>query len=333
MKLTEIDTGERFLEWEKFSADNIKLSLSPDKLQIKEIKLVEPGAKIMIYRDRSVNLAKIMKTAEVPEPDATPLPESLPSEEPGKKQTGFPVKVDRIRIKNGVVDFSDLSLVLPFATHVTDFNGLASGISTDPKSETSLKFDGKVGDFGLSSVKGSLKPFSPKVFTDISVIFQNVAMTPLSPYSATFAGRKISSGALNLNLEYKIENSELLGENSVVLEDFTLGERVESPGAIKLPLDLAIALLTDTEGKIDIALPVRGNVDNPEFRYGTVIRKAIVNLITKIVTSPFRALGGLFGGKGEQLDAIAFQPGDDAIGPSELKKLQQVAEALKKRPS
>jgi beta-glucosidase-like glycosyl hydrolase len=133
-------------------------------------------------------------------------------------------------------------------------------------------------------------------------------------------------------LEYKIQNSELLGDNKVVLDKFTLGERVEAPNAIHLPLDLAIALLTDAEGKIDVALPVSGNVDNPEFKYGRVIWKALVNMITKIVTAPFRALGGLFGGKGEQMDAISFEPGSDSLLPPEMEKLKKVIEALEKRP-
>jgi outer membrane protein OmpA-like peptidoglycan-associated protein len=177
-----------------------------------------------------------------------------------------------------------------------------------------------------------MSPFAPKTFTDLTVSFQNVDMMPLSPYSATFAGRKIASGTLNLKLEYKIQNSELLGDNKVVLEQFTLGERVEAPNAINLPLDLAIALLTDTEGKIDVAVPVKGNVDHPKFSYGHVIRQALVNLITKVVTAPFRALGGLLGDKGEQMDAISFHPGSDRLLPPELKKLKNVVEALEKRP-
>jgi hypothetical protein len=172
----------------------------------------------------------------------------------------------------------------------------------------------------------------PKTFTDITVSFRNVEMKSFSPYSATFAGRRIASGTLNLNLGYKIQNSELLGDNQVVLEQFTLGERVEAPNAINLPLDLAIALLTDAQGKINVAVPVQGNVDNPKFKYGHVIRQAVINLITKIVTAPFRALGGLMGGKGEKMDAISFYPGSDRLLPPELKKLKTIVEALEKRP-
>jgi hypothetical protein len=334
LRLNEADTRERFLEWKEMSADGIRFELLPNRLQVKELRLLEPGAKVVIFKDRSVNLTKALKR-----PDATkngtkpPAPQTPPSAvELQQNQTLFPVNINRVRVEKGIVDFADFSLVLPFATQVTDFNGGITGVSSEPTSRASLKFEGRVDQYGLSTVEGSLSPFAPKTFTDISVLFRNVEMKPLSPYSATFAGRKIASGKLNLNLEYKVQNSELLGENSVVLEQFTLGERVEAPDAISLPLDLAVALLTDAEGKIDVAVPVRGNLDNPDFKYGRVISQAFIKVITKIVTAPFRALGSLFGDQGEQMGAIAFDPGSFRLLPPEQEKLIAVSKALKKRP-
>jgi outer membrane protein OmpA-like peptidoglycan-associated protein len=158
-------------------------------------------------------------------------------------------------------------------------------------------------------------------------------MSTLTPYSATFAGRRIVAGTMNLDLQYKIDRSALVGENKVVLQKLKLGERVESAGAMRLPLDLAIAILSDSEGRIDIALPVRGNVDSPEFSYGHLIWQALVTVITKIATSPFRALAGLFGGDAdaEKLQTIVFEPGSDTVRPPERQKLQRVAEVLGKR--
>ena len=316
--LNEEGTGERFLEWKKLSANGLKFGLSPDRLHIEEVRLLEPGAKIVVFKDRSVNLAKVVKRPDTTDAETAPHQEKAPAAAAGKDQDLFSVNIERIRVEKGVVDFADFSLLLPFVTRVTDFNGSVTGVSSDPASRTSVEFEGKVDEYGHTTVEGGLSPFAPKTFTDIMVSFRNVEMKPLSPYSATFAGREIASGTLNLKLEYKIQNSELLGDNEVVLEQFTLGERVEAPDAISLPLDLAIALLTDAEGKIDVAVPVRGNVDNPKFSYGHVIRQAIVNLITKIVTAPFRALGGLLGDKGEQMDAIAF---DNAKTQKALEKL------------
>ncbi len=327
LRLTEADTGERFLAWKALSANGVDFRLGPDRLAIEEVRLLEPGAKIVVFKDRSVNLANVRKRGDAAGAAQAP---AQPSAQAGAAP--FPVSVERVRVENATVDFADLSLVLPFATQVQEFKGAATGISSDPASRASLQFTGRVGEFGEAAVDGSLAPFAPKQFTDIGVVFRNVAMTPLSPYSATFAGRKIASGKLNLDLQYRIENSQMLGENKVVLEQFTLGEKVESPDAANLPLDLAVALLTDSEGRIDVAVPVSGNVDNPEFSYGHVVWQAIVNVITKIVTAPFRALGAALGGDAENLGTIVFQPGRSELAPPEREKLVKVADALAKRP-
>jgi hypothetical protein len=332
LRINEADTGKRFLEWKEMSANGIKFGLSPDRLQIGEVRLLEVGAKVVIFKDRNVNLAKVLKSSDAVGADTATRQAQAPAVVPSKDRALFPMSIERIRVENGVVDFADLSLVLPFATHVTNFNGSVTGISSEPTSRASVQFDGRVDEYGFTTVKGRLSPFTPKTFTDITVLFRNMRMKPFSPYSATFAGRKIASGKLNLKLEYKILNSELLGNNEVLLEQFTLGERVEAPNAISLPMDLAIALLTDAEGKIDVAVPVHGNVDSPEFKYGRVIWQALVKLITKAVTAPFRALGGLFGDKSEQMNFIVFDSGSARLLPPEQEKLNEVSKALEKRP-
>jgi hypothetical protein len=322
--LKEDDTGDRLLAWKEATVSGLALSLNPDRLTIREVRMLEPGTKIIIFKDKSLNLAKIRKqnTQQAPKPAG-------PS---GKEdQKPFPVAVDRVRLENGVVDFADFSLVLPFATRIHQCRGSVNSISNEPASRTTLKFDGRVGEFGQAKASGSLMPFEPKRFTDITVLFRNVVMAPLSPYTATFAGRAIASGKLNLDLEYKIKDSELAGKNSVVLEDFTLGERVESPSAMSLPLDLAIALLTDSQGKIDLAVPVKGNVDHPEFSYGVVVREAIFNLLSKVVTAPFRALASLFGSGAKNPDAVLFEPGQANLTPPEQEKLKAVSGVLDKK--
>ena len=242
------------------------------------------------------------------------------------------MNVERIHLRNGELDFSDLSLVLPFAALIREFGGTITGVSTQPGTRATLKLEGRVDEFGQAQINGTLNTLQPKAFTDITVNFRNVAMSPLTPYSATFAGRRIASGKLSLDLQYKLNNSELLGENKVLLEQFTLGERVESPTAINLPLDLAIALLTDSNGKIDLSVPVRGNVDKPEFAYGALVWQAIRIVLTNIVTAPFRALASLFGGGAEKMDAIGFEAGRAQLAPPEREKLTRVVGVLKQRP-
>jgi hypothetical protein len=327
--LNEVKTGKRFLSWKMLNAEGINFGLESNKLSIKEVRIVEPGTKIEIFKDRTTNIAVLFQGKST-----VPAGKKSPKTAKPKRDAAKPllVTVDRLRIDKGIVNFSDLSLVIPFATRIHNFDGAAIGISMAPSSRTTLKFEGRVDDYGQVNVGGSLSPLQHKTFSDIKVVFRNVAMPSLSPYSGTFAGCKIRSGKLNMDLEYKVENSRLKSGNKIVLEQFTLGERIESPNAVSLPLDLAIALLTDSEGKINASVPVEGDLDHPEFGYGKLIWQAIVNLITKAVTAPFRALASVIGGSEEDIGAVLFEPGSDAIPPPEHEKLKKVAQALIQRP-
>ena len=324
--LNESKSAKPFLSWKSLSADGFDFSLGPDKISIKEVRLVEPGTKIVIFKDKTINLATAFQRAPSSgQPATTEKQKSDPA-------NPFPVTVERVRIERAKVDFADLSLVLPFAARIHELSGAVTGISSAPTNRTSLKLEGRVDEYGQVNVEGSLSPLQHETFSDVKVVFRNVAMAPLSPYSGTFAGRRIKSGKLNLDLQYKLEDRRLKSNNTVVLDQFTLGERVESPKALDLPLDLAIALLTDSEGKINASVPIEGDVDQPEFRAGHLVWEAIVNLITSAVTAPFKALGNIVGGEEEGIDAILFRPGIDTIPPPEREKLAKVAEALTKRP-
>ncbi|MFA7388074.1 MAG: DUF748 domain-containing protein [Thiohalobacteraceae bacterium] len=328
--INESVSGDRFIAWKKLAAEGIAYQSSPQsntgKLTIDAMRLSAPHAKVQIFEDRSVNLIEVFEQGAAKEASAKPAPDKSRN---GESQ--FPVSIGRLRVDNGTVDYSDQSLVLPFSAKIREFQGTVTGISSAPNSRAKVDLEGRVEDYGSAQVTGSLAPFAPKRFTDIRTQFSNIDMPPFSPYSATFAGRKIASGKLSLDLEYKINEGELSGDNDILLERFTLGESVESPDALDLPLDLAVALLTDSRGRIDIAVPVSGDMDNPEFSLGGVIGQAIRRMLTRIVTAPFAALGSLFGG-GEQANAVAFEPGSERLSPPQQEKLANVGKALNERP-
>lgn len=314
--------SEKLVGWKRVTASDINFNSADNRLAVARVGLAQPYARLIINKDRSTNLAGIMRTP--PAPAAAPAPATAAAP--------ILINVERVSVEAGSMDFADFSLVLPFATYIKAVGGSVNGLSSTADSRANLKFEGSIGEFGLARAEGTIQPFAPKKFTDIAVAFRNVELPPMSPYSATFAGRKIASGKVSLDLQYKINNSKLAGDNKILLEQFKLGERVESPTAVNLPLDLAIALLTDSNGKIDLALPVAGDVDNPEFSYGHVIWQAITTVITRIVTAPFRALGALFGSGAETLGDIVFDPGSARILPTEQEKLRRVAEGLQKKP-
>jgi hypothetical protein len=326
----EASSGEPVVSWKSLHAETIRFGLGPDRLEIDEVRVAGLDGKVVIFQDKSLNLARLLKSSE---PPAIPAPSALPATAVGREPgPAFPVTIRRVRIDESKMSFADLSLVLPFATRVHALEGVVAGLASDTQSRATVKLDGQVDEFGSLKVDGALSTLQPKVFTDLAVVFRNVPMSTLSPYTATFAGRRIAAGTMNLDLHYKIERSALVGENKVVLQQLQLGERVEAPGATRLPLDLAIAILSDADGRIDLELPVRGNVDRPEFSYGHLIWQALVTVITKVVTSPFKALGALFGADAESVEAIAFEAGSDVVAPPERQKLKRVAEVLGKRP-
>jgi hypothetical protein len=328
LHLVEPGGTETFLGWKELQTDQMKLQLEPNRLEIGELKLAELAGKFIINQDGTLNLVKVIKT----DPKAKPAPPA-----PAKAAVGaadpFPVLVRKIILSDGKMEFADLMLTPQFGTKIHKLKGVVAGVSTARGARAQVKLDGQVDEYGTAKIDGELNTSDPKVYTNVSVVFRNVEMTNLTPYSGRFAGRKIDSGKLSVDLKYLIQKAQLAGENQIVVERLTLGEKIPSPDAVNLPLDLAIALLEDSNGVIDIGLPVRGDLNSPEFSYGHLIWKAIANLITKIVTSPFRALAALLPGGGEEtLNAVAFEPGRTDVPPPEKEKLAKLAGALQKRP-
>jgi hypothetical protein len=321
------DDGEPFASWKSVGADKLTASLAPNLLEIPELRVVEPNAKLIIENDRSFNAARlrVQPATSAATVGAPPPGQAQPADDP------FPVRIQRVRFQNGKLDFTDLSLQPQFGAKIYELNGVVTGLSSNRDSRSQIELDGRVDEFGLARIRGELNPFAPRDNTDVSVVFKNVDMVPTSPYTMKFAGYRIAEGKISLDLQYKVRNGRLEGANQIVIDRLTLGERVDSPTALKLPLELAIAILTDSDGRIDLGLPVSGNMNDPQFSYGAIIWKAIVNVLTKIVTAPFRALGALFGISGEKLEAIEFDPGSDRLLPPEREKLKQVAQVLSKR--
>ena len=232
----------------------------------------KPYGDILIAADGSVNLGRVSKV-EVGEPADESETETAPQESNAEsaedtQKSELAVTIGRVVIVNASADFQDQSLPLPFLAKIAELNGDITTIATSSREPSTVELEGKVDEFGFVRVTGTVTPLDPKLDTDLHVAFQNVEMPKFSAYTIPFAGREIASGKLDLDLGYQVKDSELVGENKVILRDFELGEKVEHPGAMSLPLGLAVALLKDPEGKIDIDLPVRGNVDDPEF--GTV---------------------------------------------------------------
>lgn len=326
--ITESDQDARLGSWDSLRADNLLYSAANNALEISELRFTKAYGDILIAEDGSINLGRVRKGDET---DSEPDDEE-PTTDTAPDEPAVSVTIGRVVVSDAAADFADLSLPLPFSAQIAELNGEISTIATTSSEPSTVKMEGKVDEFGQVQVSGTVTPLDPALNTNVRVAFENVDMPKFSAYSIPFAGQEIASGRLDLDLGYAIEEGALAGENNVVLRDFELGEKVEHPGAMSLPLGLAVALLKDADGRIDLDVPVRGNLDDPEFKYGTVVRKALVNLLTKIVTSPFALLGKLVGAEADELEYLVFEPGRADLSPPEMEKAGKIAEALKLRP-
>jgi hypothetical protein len=323
--------------WKSLAADNLRLRGMPLRLDVDEIRLVAPRGRLAIAADRSINLGRAFRSdaaASVPQKAADNTVPAAADGKPAEDSDTFAVSLRRLRIDQGQLDFSDQSISPGFATRIHDLAGTLNGLSSERGTRSQFSLEGGVDEFGFARLSGSLNPFQPRDQTNFRVEFRNLDLVGATPYAIKFAGHRIASGRLSLDLRYRIRDSQLEGENQAVFEQLVLGEAVDSPDALKLPLELAISLLKDSEGRIDLDIPVSGNLNDPQFSYGSLIWRAIGNVLTGIITAPFRALAGLLGGGGqaEEVKDISFESGQSRLLPPQREKLKRVADVLAKRP-
>jgi hypothetical protein len=237
-----------------------------------------------------------------------------------------------VSFDNGSLNFADFWIQPNYAVSIAQLNGTVTGLSSDPASRAKLDLEGKVDRYAPATIDGEMNLLSATLFTDIRLQFAGVDMTSVTPYSGRFAGYEIEKGKLSVDVTYRVENRALDAKQKFVIDQLQLGDKVESPDAVSLPLKLAVALLKDRNGVIDIDLPMTGSLDDPKFRLGPLIWKAFVGLLTKIATAPFALIGSLFGG-GPEVNFVEFEPGAVTLDPAGQEKMAAVKKALIERPA
>ncbi|NNB32092.1 DUF748 domain-containing protein [Pseudomonas fragi] len=325
-QLHTLDTlkNRDFLKWQKLVLEDVKYQHG-DSLSLARVNLEKPYVRFMINDDRTTNIDDLL----IPQPAGTTAAKSTASKE---KPLG--IHIGAIAINDGSANFADFSLTPNFQTAVQQLNGLIGTIDSRNPKPAPVNIAGKVDRYAPVTIKGSVNPFDPMASLDIATSFKRVELTTLTPYSGKFAGYRIRKGRLNLDLHYLITNGQLKAENKLVVEQLQLGEKVDSPDAVDLPIKLAIALLKDTDGKISIELPISGDLNNPQFSVMPIIWQTVRNLVLRAAQAPFKFIGGLINGGGaEDLGTVSFAPGSSELSPEAQKALTTLAQALKERPA
>jgi outer membrane protein OmpA-like peptidoglycan-associated protein len=271
-------------------------------------------------------------TTAAPVATVAPVPASAASAPPAA-DAGLPIDLElgQTTLRNGRIDFSDRFIRPNYSARLTELNGSIGTIRSGTREMATISLRGRAADTALLDISGQLNPMVQPLALDIRARATDLELAPLSPYAGKYAGYAIERGKLSMDVSYKIEaDGRLDAKNQVILNQLTFGEKVESPTATKLPVLLAVALLKDRNGVIDLNLPVSGTLNDPQFSVGALIWKVLANLLGKALTAPFSLLAG---GGADDLSTVQFSPGTAQITASGRQALAKVAKALTERPS
>jgi hypothetical protein len=357
--------SEDLLAWKALNLRGFHVALDPAKatrVDVKETVLTDFFARLIVMPDGRINLQDLVKPKEPPVADGAAAPAasaasaavaaSMPAANANSAQAsaGTPspiVSFGPISLINGKVLFSDRFVKPNYSADLTDLTGKLSAFSSVPPAAPAgaaagamaapamadLELRGRAEGTASLEILGKLNPLAKPLALDIKGKVRDLELPPLSPYSVKYSGYGIERGKLSVDVSYVVQpDGKLTATNKVILNQLSFGEKVPGSTA-SLPVKLAVALLADRNGVIDIDLPISGSLNDPQFSLGPIIIKVIVNVIVKAITAPFSLLANAFGGGAEELSTVGFAAGSAELGPEARAGLDKVAKALADRPS
>lgn len=353
---TGLGLGDDLLAWKTLVVRGLDLNMQPAqplRVSVRETALSDFFARVIVQRNGRINLQDIVKTekseqsvAQNEEANAQAAagekPElSRPVAEPVKPEDAGPapiIKVGPIVLTGGKVQFSDYFIQPNYSADLSELAGRLSAFSSQaPAGQVEpqmadLEIKGKAQGTAKLDISGKVNPLAKPLALDVRAQMNDLELSPLSPYSIKYAGYGIERGKLYMDVNYKVQpDGQLTASNKLVLRQLTFGDKVEGAPA-SLPVKLAVALLSDRNGVIDLDVPLSGSLNDPQFRLAPIIFKVIGNIIMKAVTAPFALLSGAFSG-GDESGAVNFAPGSAKLDGKAREQLAKIVKALNDRPA
>ncbi len=347
--------SEELLAWKALNLRGLQLALAPGqplRLAVNETVLSDYFARVIISEQGRINLQGLVKDSGAPSVPAGSATGSVTAVASGTVVAAAPapvaapagpapdIRFGPISLVNGRVFFSDRFIQPNYSANLSELSGGLSAFSnaSTPGGGTpqlaDLALRGRAEGTAALEIVGKLNPLAQPLALDIQGKVRDLELPPLSPYSAKYAGYGIDRGKLSVDVKYSIApDGQLNASNQIVLNQLAFGNRIEGSEAPNLPVKLAVALLADRNGMIDINLPVSGSLNDPQFRLAPIIFKLIFNLIGKAITAPFSLLAGALGGGGDELSQVAFAPGSAVLSDEGRQRLDKIAKALADRPA
>ena len=338
---------DELLSWQSFKLSGVNVAMAPGRgpvIDITEAALADFYSRLVITEEGRFNLQDVSASraaapaapaasASAPAAAASPAGPAASAAVAATDTPSSPLQlsIGATKLTNGRVDFSDHFVRPNYSAELTELNGSLGAFRSGSREMATLELHGRAAGTALLDISGQLNPMAQPLALNIRAKATDLELAPLSPYAGKYAGYAIERGKLSMDVSYAISpDGRLEAKNQVILNQLTFGERIDSPSATKLPVLLAVALLKDRHGVIDINLPISGSLNDPQFSVAGIIFKVILNLIEKAITAPFSLM---FGGGDEDLSEVAFGVGVPYFTESGVAALDKVAKALADRPS
>ncbi|HEX9139401.1 MAG TPA: DUF748 domain-containing protein [Steroidobacteraceae bacterium] len=328
---TDLAMQQDLVKWQLLQVTGIDYQHTPDRLNIASIAAHTPYARVIIGANGRVNVKTVLSTPtpSAPPPAPPPAPvKAIAAEAP------MPIRIGVVSIEQGTANFTDQTVVPEFSSSMTGLAGTVTGLSSDPATHAEVKIGGSVDTYAPVEISGQMNPLAPALYCDLTMSFHNIELTTFNPYSGKFAGYNITKGKLSTDMHYKIDQRRLDASHHVVIDQLEFGAATDSKQAVSLPIKLAVALLKDRNGVIDIPLPISGSLDDPDFHIAPVVWQVLRHLLEKVALAPFSALASIFGGghSGEELSYVDFAAGSAALADTQAQKITALTKALVERP-
>jgi len=327
---------DELLNWQAFALKGLSFEMKPGAkplLEVREAALSDFYSRLIVTEQGRFNVQDVAAApaGAASTPTTAPAPAAAAASAPPGSALPIVVRIGATKLNNGKIDFSDRFVRPNYSAALTELNGQLGALRSDSREMATLELRGRAAGTALLEISGQINPIVKPLALDIRAKASDLELAPLSPYAGKYAGYAIERGKLSMDVAYKIDSDgKLNASNQVTLNQLTFGEKIASPEATKLPVLLAVALLKDRNGVIDVNVPISGSLDDPQFSVGGVIVKVIFNLIAKALTAPFSLLAG---GGSEDLSQVEFVPGTATLSAGSVATIDKVAKALTDRPA
>jgi hypothetical protein len=329
IKMSAIKAGDAKLTLASIETKSAQLRTDTKSISADSVSLTSPDASILL-------------AFLPPLPDAKPAA-SVPTLTPAdlrrikpliEKLSAYTVSLGSLDVRDAKLSVTDPTTTPATAFILSDASASLRGFTSDSKSPLEFNADTKVNTSGRVKVTGKLDLTGPKALGDITIDLGAIPTPPYSPVSSRYLGYTNPEGRLTAKVPVKIENDFVRGTLDANLDRFFLGDSVDSPQAISLPVKLGLALLRDRNDQIKLNIPFEGRLDDPSFSWGALVWQAVFNVLSKAATAPFQLLAmALGGGSGDDLSSIDFAPGSSELSPEMLARLDKLSTALSDRPA